>query len=472
MVAGNVAHMVRGARRPAARLTALGAVVVAVGAMVAGPAAPAAEADVDFGAVVTGPLFRAAQALGVTTIEIPDVDVLGTITITLDFAPPVPTVLADDVNAFTFGGFTPVVATFKRQPGDTLGAVILGGSGLGAYQAGIAYEALLASAAGNTPAGYTPLVPSGRVNSLTGESCTSGPTCVQGVNVTNLAVAQVNNPGTPNGGLYARFAPILNLFGIEAVSQGGMSSSSTGLAVNAATVGLALGYSLMSDFPVTLNPFSLTNSLLATVLPTNLIGGTTFAGASPDAIYAKLGALAALNVSSTTYSTLAPDDLPLLEPLRLPARLINAAFQALGVPVTVPTLLADALQPAAEILVNVGYTDVVTPSEGGTYNRTYDQSGVYTPYLSVNPLTPAEWSQVPGDVARALVNGFLPGLGGPVGSATPVTATPVVAAARNASTLSSPKARGGGARRAASQAKDPLVPKRAAAARSAASAAR
>jgi hypothetical protein len=278
-------------------------------------------------------------------------------------------------------------------------------------------------------------------------------------------VAQVNNPGTPNGGLYARFAPILNLFGIEAVSQGGTSASSTGIALNAATVGLALGYNLMSDFPVTLNPFSLTNSLLATVLPTNLIGGATLAGTSDDVIYAKLGALATLNLPSTTYGTLAPTDLPLLEPLRLPARLVNAAFQALGVPITVPTPLADALQPAAEILVNVGYTDVQTPSEGGTYNRTYDQSGTYTPYLSVNPLTPAEWAQVPGDVVRALVNGFVPGLGGSVGSAARVTTpTAVVDAAKT------PKSRTGGTRRAVSQAEEPPAPKRAAAARSARSA--
>ena len=465
MAVGKVARRVRRGRVSAAKMTVLGAVAVTASAMVAGLTAPAAEADIAFDAVATGPLFRVAQALGVTTIEIPDVDVLGTITINLDYALPFPTVLADDVNAFPFGGFTPVLSTFKRQPGGTLGAAILGGSGLGAYQAGIAYEAMLASAAGNTPAGYTPLVPSGKVNSLTGEPCTSGVSCVQGINVTNLAVAQVNNPGTPNGGLYARFAPILNLFGIEAVSQGGTSASSTGIALNAATVGLALGYNLMSDFPVTLNPFSLTNSLLATVLPTNVIGGATLAGTSDDVIYAKLGALATLNLPSTTYGTLAPTDLPLLEPLRLPARLVNAAFQALGVPITVPTPLADALQPAAEILVNVGYTDVQTPSEGGTYNRTYDQSGTYTPYLSVNPLTPAEWAQVPGDVVRALVNGFVPGLGGSVGSAARVTTpTAVVDAAKT------PKSRTGGTRRAVSQAKEAPAPKRAAAARSARSA--
>ncbi|MEI7544190.1 MAG: PE-PPE domain-containing protein [Mycobacteriaceae bacterium] len=465
MVAINVAGKDRCGRGPATKLALLGAVAVTAGAMVAGLTAPVAEADVTFGAVATGPLFRVAQALGVTSIDIPDIDVLGTITINLDYALSVPTVLADDVNAFPFGGFTPVISTFKRQPGGTLGAAILGGSGLGAYQAGIAYEALLASAKGNTPAGYTPLVPSGKVNSVTGEPCTSGLTCVQGVNVTNLALAQVNNPGTPNGGLYARFAPILNLFGVEAVSQGGMSGSSTGVALNAATVGLALGYNLMSDFPATLNPFSLANSLLATALPTNFLGGATLAGTSEDVIYAKLGALAALNLSSTTYGTLAPTDLPLLEPLRLPARLVNAAFQALGVPITVPTPLADALQPAAEILVNVGYTDVQTPSEGGTYNRTYDQSGTYTPYLSVNPLTPAEWAQVPGDVVRALINGFLPGLAGSAGAATSAAAVPA------ARTIAARTAHAHQPRQPAGQIRNAATPKRSAAARSAASAA-
>lgn len=162
--------------------------------------------------------------------------------------------------------------------------------------------------------GYTPLEASGKVNSVTGAPCTTGPSCIQGTNVTNLAVLEVNDPGTPNGGLMARFAPILNLFGIQAVSRGGTSASSTGIALNAATIGLALGYNMTSDFPATLNPFSLLNSVVATVLPTNIPGGSTLAGDSEDLLYARLGLLATLNVSSTSYSTLAAADLPLLEP--------------------------------------------------------------------------------------------------------------------------------------------------------------
>ena len=64
------------------------------------------------------------------------------------------------------------------------------------------------------------------------------------------------------------------------------------------------------------------------------------------------------------------------------------------------------MEPALEILVNTGYTDVVTPTDGGTYTRTYRQSGDYVSFLSQAALTPAEWLQVPGDVLRALVVGF------------------------------------------------------------------
>lgn len=389
------------------KFAAAGAASLALTAAVtvAAPVAPAA-ADVDFGAVTTGPLFAVAAALGVDTVVIQDVDVIGDITLNLAWSPAIPPVLGDAVNAYPFGGFNPLGATFKRQPGGVLGALILGGSGVGAYNAGLAYEALLASAGGATPPGFSPLEPSGKVSTLTGAPCTTGPTCVQGTNVTNLAVLQVNNPGTPNGGLFARFGPILNLFGIQAVSIGGTSAESTGLDLNAATIGLAWGYNAMSDFPATLNPFSLVNSLVATVLPTNLLGGATFEGTSEDLIYTRLGLLVTADVPSTSYSTFAPDDLPLLEPLRLPARLVNAVLGALGVPLTLPTPLADALQPALEILVNTGYTDVVTPTDGGTYTRTYRQSGDYVPFLSQAPLTPAEWLQVPGDVLRALVVGF------------------------------------------------------------------
>ena len=66
---------------------------------------------------------------------------------------------------------------------------------------------------------------------------------------------------------------------------------------------------------------------------------------------------------------------------------------------------ADALEPALKILVNIAYPDVVTPSEGGTYNRTFLQSAIQTPFGSVQPLTPEEKKAVPGDVWNAFVGG-------------------------------------------------------------------
>ena len=62
----------------------------------------------------------------------------------------------------------------------------------------------------------------------------------------------------------------------------------------------------------------------------------------------------------TIYYTLRVDDMPLLAPLRLPAQLIGLAT---GNP-DVNTPLADALEPAVEMLVNLGYTDVVRNPDG------------------------------------------------------------------------------------------------------------
>lgn len=432
-ITGNVRRGKKAALSGAAAATAA---VLTMGLSV--PAViPDAKAAVTLNAVTTGPVFRIADALGLNSVDITTgVSAFDPLTINLAYSNSNAVNLNNKINLFDFGGFTPLAATFKRQPGGTLGAAILAGSGQGAYNAARAYEALLSSAQGDTLPGYSPLVARGRVNSATGVSCTSGLTCVQGTNVTNLAVLLVNNPGTPNGGLYARFAPILNLFGINPVTPGGTSASSTGIALNAGTVGLALGYNALSDFPVTLNPFAIANSLLATLLPTYLLGGGQIEGASLDDIYTKLGLLAALGISSSSYSTFVANDLPLLEPLRLPVRITNAVLNAIGIPITLRTPLADALQPALTILVNTGYTDVQTPSEGGTYNRTYDQSGVYTPFLSQAPLTPQEWLQVPGDVVKALIGGFTDEIKKIFGvAAAPVSSVP---ASVNASLNGSP----------------------------------
>jgi len=391
-----------------ARARATAAALLTAAFMVSSLTGPPPSRALAFDAVTTGPLLRIAQLLlplinGSNTISV-DVPVIGSLDVTLNSARSKPTNLYNMIDDYPFGGFT--LGSFFRQPGGALGTAILAASGPAGSNAVRAYEALLASGGGNTPDGFTPLAPAGRVNLITGASCTSGISCVQGVNVTNLAALLVNDWGTPNGGIESRFGPLLKLFGVDLSRPGGSSASSTGLQVNVATASIGWGYSLLSDFPVNLNLFSLVNSLLATILPTNLLGGIDIAGDSVATIGTNIGLLATLGTASTSYSTLAPKDLPLLEPLRLPSRIVNLVAGALGIKARLGTPLANALQPALQLLVNLGYTDVQTPGQGGTYNRTYDQSGVYTPFLSRAVLTPKQWLQVPGDVIRALIVGF------------------------------------------------------------------
>jgi hypothetical protein len=375
---------------------------------VAAPVAPTANAALTLDTTTTGPLLWLVNQLGVDSYTFDNVPVVGSITLAFDYNRADPVGLYDDLNAATFGSFNPINTSFTRPnilaSSPTGPLMVVSGTGVPAALA--TYQAMLASANGNTPAGYTPLTPRGKVNSLTGAACSSGPLCTQGYNVTNLPIALVRNPETPNGGLYARFAPIFNLFGTNPVSPTAGSGSSVGIKFNGAFVNVALGYDMLSDFPETLNPFSLANSFMASVLPTYLLGGAELKGADLPTIEGNLIALLTLGVPSTSYSTLVSTDLPLLEPLRLPSRILNAVFQQAGIPITLGTPLADALQPALEILVNTGYTDVQTPSEGGTYNRTYDQSGQFIPFLSQATLTPQEWAAVPGDVVKALFTGF------------------------------------------------------------------
>lgn len=361
-----------------------------------------------FDATSTGPLFWLVNQLGVDSVTIPGVPVLGDLTINLDFAGSDPVDIYDSINANAFGGFLAYTASRANilASGSTATGPVVLAMGQGTTHALEAYQAMLASANGNTPAGYTALTPAGKVNAL-GNPCESGFGCDQGTNQTNLPMVMVNNYGTPNGGINARFSQLFELFGIDSVSPDAGSGSSTGLRLNGGFINVGLGYGAQADFPATANLFSLANTLMATFLPTYLLGGGTLAGADTNTIITNLGTLLAFGTPFTSYSTFAPTDLPLLEALRLPARVINLVAKQLGFDIDLPTPIADALQPALEILVNVGYTDVQTPTEGGTYNRTYDQSATLTPWLSQNPLTPAEWAQVPGDVFHALVDGIV-----------------------------------------------------------------
>ena len=453
MVAVAFSNKIRQGFKARGRKTALfGAAAATAVAMtmgsVAAPVAPTANAALTLDATTTGPLLWLVSQLGVDSVSIPNIPVYGSIDINLDWTKADPVALNNELNLAQFGGFFLYTATRPNLAATGGTGPLLVAVGTGVPAAIEAYQAMLSSANGNTLPGYDPLVAAGKVNAL-GQSCTGGFGCSQGTNVTNLPIALIRNPETPNGGLYARFAPIFNLFGKNPVSPNAGTGSSPGIKLNGVFINLALGYDMLSDFPETLNPFALANSFMASVLPTYLLDGGTIKGASTDTMIANLVGLLTAGAPNTSYSTFVPNDLPLLEPLRLPSRILNAVFKQAGVPITLGTPLADALQPALEILVNTGYTDVQTPSEGGTYNRTYDQSSQYVPFLSQATLTPQEWAAVPGDVVKALFDGFRDVLSGKSTSAPnvpdphapelPSAAASSTAAAASATTTPSAK---------------------------------
>lgn len=412
MSLNNVARGLKSGRRSAAKIAVVGA-AVATAATVAVGAAPSASAlEVNQQVYTAGPLLNLLPLLGIDTIPISlgELPVVGETTLILDFAP-----IGYDsqniyntINALPFAKRGVLSSVYDRvigapaDPPTQFPAVL--GSGIGTRNLVESYRAQISSVSGNTPPGYTPFQP------------------VPGANPTqtNQALLYLRNPLRPNGGIDARFAPILNLFGVDTTLPAAGVNTGTGLKLNTATLDVTWAYDLFSDFPVTLNPFSLVNSLL-TFLPVNLAGGVSLKGL--DATAAGLNVAGVLGIinrilptgnipdGQAFYGTLLPNDLPILEPLRLPSRLINAVFGTdLGTP------FADALQPAFTILVNTGYSDVVTPDDivadptladtYQPYDRTFLTSATPEPFLSVNPLTPAEWLQVPGDVVRALFTGF------------------------------------------------------------------
>ena len=258
------------------------------------------------------------------------------------------------------------------------------------------------SAAGDTWDGYDPLEP-------------ASPT-----NQTNLILALLLNPGRANGGALARLADVAGWFGIDTVTPPAGAVPGPGIRLNTLTVDATWAYQPASDFPVTLNPFSVANSLFA-FLPTNLLGGFSVQGSSVTAVVANLAAFVAGSALGTPptgsafYLTLVPNDLPLVEPLRLPSRIINLLTGW-----DLPTPIADAFEPAAKILANIGYTDVVTPTDLADnpalvaqglqpYDRTFDPAelSIPTPLYSRLPLTFDEYLRVPGDVLTALIVGIV-----------------------------------------------------------------
>lgn len=326
-----------------------------------------------------------------------------------------------------------------------------------------AYRAQISSVRdGVTPAGYIPFT-------AAPNSSSTAPT------QTNQVLGFLQNPLRPNGGFLARFPGFSEFIGVDPnmPAAGKYTSADGKVVVNSTTLDATWAYDPTGDFPEVFSLVSILNSLNA-ALPLNLAGGlggfvladSTGKVATTTDVGLNLAALFQVPVPDTPigtytlpmtdgvgyYATLIPNQLPIFNGLRLPSLLANALLGALNAPFRFGTPLSDALEPATKILVNIAYDDVVTPEmiaddpatygSYQAYDRTFLNSGVATPFGSVDPLTPSERAQVPGDVWQALIDGFgaqfakpLWGIIVPADAASPAASVPASAAAAPSAAL-------------------------------------
>ena len=377
------------------------AATLTVGGVATAPPEVLPKAEASAAVYTTGPIFRLLQAVGVDIGSLLPAEIQAVLAaLGVEDIGNLPANSVDINNALNDIDFTVTTVLGRPVLRTRTGLVI--GLGWGAFATSRAYQALRSSAAGDTWDGYDPLEP-------------ASPT-----NTTDLILALVLNPGRPNGGALARLADVANWFGIDTVTPPSGLVSSPGIRFNTVAIDATWAYQPASDFPVTLNPFAVANSLFA-FLPTNLLGGFTVQGDSVTSVAAGLGLFIAGGLvgnspaQRTYYLTLVPNDLPLVEPLRLPSRIINLITGW-----HLPTPIADALEPAAKILANIGYTDVVTPADLASnpaliaagyqpYDRTFSPTelAIPTPLYSQLPLTFDESLRVPGDVLTALIEGIV-----------------------------------------------------------------
>jgi len=305
-----------------------------------------------------------------------------------------------------------------------------------------AYRNEISSVKGNTPAG---LIPFG-----------AGPnaTATQPAQ-TNQAFILLQNALRPNGGIAARFPDISKALGInpDMPAAGKITSPDKKIALNTTTLDLTWAYDPIGDFPAVFNPTAILNSAMAG-LPLNIIDGLAaepIQGDSLKDIGLNLGAVLqfpgvpvlgtlGLEDGKAFYSTLVPNLMPILVPSALPGTIINFGLKALGSPFLLGNPFVNVLNPVMKILVNTGYTDVLSPTKLNTcaqdcytanpkswaalgysaYDRTFGfnpatnpatpntvaSASTPTPFGSVQPLTPEEQRAVPGDAWNAFTGAF------------------------------------------------------------------
>jgi hypothetical protein len=268
-----------------------------------------------------------------------------------------------------------------------------------------------------------------------------------GQGVTGVIAFLIRNPSRPGGGFFALFSPLTEPFGtslsnpdLSGPNKGSFISPSKTKILNISLTDVAFKYDLMSDAPSTIyNPVSWANSLVGFVLPTYLIpkeenigsaigsvlpgsfaafGNAVLVTADPTGgqglrvipvigpILQALGAEGLLDATrfpgQATYITYDSGNLPLLEPFTVVQRLLGYAPG-----VNVPSPLADALSPALQQIVDVGYQDVNLTYKNGipTFTRGMDMAA--TQAVAVNsPISSVQGLQLPQAVFNALARGI------------------------------------------------------------------
>lgn len=268
-----------------------------------------------------------------------------------------------------------------------------------------------------------------------------------------VAVILLRSPTRPNGGLVSRVDPETATPPSNFNAFGGQASP--GESVDTSFVDVGREYDGLVDSPSWPNPFSIANAVAGGLFLSDYNdtvtwqdprcpGATCTAPATwPVTLPSATGQVYAIaqvpdpadptktiNVHSpfpvgvaviptsgdqTVYYTQITRQLPLLTPLQLPFDVINSVVSTASggnsrLQLTNP--LVQVLQEPLAILVNLGYTDV-DPSAG--YARTLLRPGETVPFGTLPNLTPAQWSDVPGAVSRALQAGVVDAVVNPFG---------------------------------------------------------
>lgn len=250
-----------------------------------------------------------------------------------------------------------------------------------------------------------------------------------GVGVTGQWLIFVNNVSRPGGGLLALATPFTNLFGLNLTTPdaGSYTNPDKTKVLNTSILDITWAYNPLSDVPTTLNPLAWANSAAAGVFLTyllpdegnnitehvlpELIGGIGDGvwtmidptGGQGTSLIPGLGKLLeSLHIQvlnfpgKATYITYDSGNLPLLEPFRMVPHLANL------VPgVDIPTPLTDSVEDALRKMVNMGYQDV----NPDTLERTFDEAGDQA-YFWHSPLTPTQQLAAVQTVFDTLVDGI------------------------------------------------------------------